>query len=116
MLDVLHYFLEEDLVERDSIQNSPKTSTRQRIYKQFYDYDYGYPELSSDSYTDGSDAGYAGSPTQIDAYDVDINSGEMRNLKAFNPKDNPAKPYVPATNFDGTSQQPFGNLLDAPLK
>ncbi len=116
MLDVVHYFLEEDLYVHNKGETESKSATREKLYREFYnrEYKYAYKGLEKPSYEE--DIPSATSPTQLDDYDNDLTDNEMRNLKAFNPKNNPAKPFVPATDFDGTAQQPFGNLLDAPLK
>lgn len=113
MLDVLHYFLEQDLVEADSMQHPTKNAHRSRIYREFYGVTYKYDHQSED-YEETTASGYVGSPTQIDP-DFDVSS-ELNSVRAFNPRENPAKPYVPPTEFDGASAAPFGNLLDAPMK
>lgn len=117
MLDVLHYFLEEDLLSTTKEESVSKSENRERIYKQFYDMEYKYAHKKMEEIdSEIQPKQYSTSPTQIDGYDMDTTAEELSSLRAFNPKDNPAKPFVPATDFDGTSAQPFGNLLDAPLK
>lgn len=115
MLDVLHYFLEEDLYVRDKGETASKSVTREKLYREFYGHEYKYAYRGFED-EDGESASYSTSPTQIDGYETDFATQELRSIKAFNPKENPAKPYVPPTDFDGTATIPFGNLLDAPLK
>lgn len=120
MLDVLHYFLEEDLYVRDKGETASKSITREKLYREFYGHEYKYAYKGFDD--EDEDYGFdepesrSTSPTQIDGYDTDAAIQELQSIKAFNPKQNPAKPYVPPTQFDGTASSPFGNLLDAPLK
>ena len=115
MLDVLHYFLEEDLQSTTKEEAISKSENRERIYKQFYNTDYKYAHKKIEEF-ETSTQQYSTSPTQIDGYDIDASAQELSSMRAFSPKDNPAKPFVPATDFDGTAEQPFGALLDAPLR
>jgi hypothetical protein len=117
MLDVVHYFLEEDLYVHDKGETASKSATRVKMYREFYGREYKYAYKGYDEPTADQNISASGSATQIDDYEDDLDAeSQLRSIKAFNPKNNPAKPYVPPTEFDDTSITPFGNLLDSPLR
>jgi len=100
MLDALHFYMEEDYLVSDAAQAQQKTHVRTVIYREFYGIDYKYGQQQKQSqgrqYLD---------PNQD--YDDDLS-----DVTAFSPT---AKPYTPATDFDPSSPEPFGGLLDAPI-
>ena len=83
-LDVIHYFFEEDSSFSTREEAIAKTEMRKRFYRMLYDMDYIYG--LSDKETSGAEG-----------YDVDD-----------------VKPYVPPTDFNPESINPFGSVLDAP--
>jgi hypothetical protein len=104
MLDVIHYFLEEDLLNQPFDGSEAKSKMRESLYRSMYERDYRY-KVSSDN------QGYnysTASGVPSDAY---------AGTDVENPLDLPkkqTKPYVPPTNFDEDSLLPFGKLLDPP--
>jgi hypothetical protein len=100
MLDVVHYFYEEDL-NYASVEQAQMTDARRlTLFKQLYGTDYKYASEDIKNKTAGSSANF----------DFDFD-----NLAPFDPTNAETKPFVPATNMDETSSNPFGDILDAPI-
>ncbi len=103
MLDVIHYFFEEDHLRFESGEHAEAASKlRVRLYEDLYKTEYHYALKSS-----GSNAGrkYVGKNEDFD-FDSSIpgsSSGEV-------------KPYIPPTQFNSDSADPFGGVLDAPIR
>lgn len=96
MIDILHYYFEEDLNNVSHEQIEAKSQSRSVIYKTLYgtQYKYGTSGSSTNYQADGSSDG---------------------GLREFDPLNDVTKPYVPPTDFDEGSPLPFGQVLDAPL-
>lgn len=94
MLDVIHYFYEEDLNFHTVEHAKMAESRRVAIYKHLYDVDYKYA-------TSGAATSNAG--------------GDFGDLEPFDPSNAPVKPYFPPTEVDADSYNPFGSVLDAPI-
>ena len=86
MLDVVHFFFEEDYRYSTMEQAKAVEGLRASLYETMYHTKYKY---SSGNRTNGNN-------------DFNLNSGET-------------KPYIPPTDFDPTSGLPFGQILEAPL-
>lgn len=86
MLDVIHYFYEEDLNFSSHEQMQMAEKRRVHIYKEMYLTEYKY-QVSASS-------------------DV---------VEPFDPAGGGTKPYIPPTEFDPDSYNPFGSALDAPI-
>lgn len=119
LVDVLHYYFEEDLTHSSELQANSRTVTRENIYKNLYDteYKYGYLNNVSSNGTDNNvvkldNASGVSTPVEFDTEPED----NLSDIKPFSPKKRKeVKPYVPPTQFDGASEVPFGNILDAPI-
>jgi hypothetical protein len=100
MLDIVHYFFEEDLTASSGEEVEAKTKIRTLIYRDMYNKPYNYGVSNSEqSYNyDTANDGYVG------ATDDTITD----------PLKPPVIPYTPTTEFNADSSLPFGNLLDAP--
>ena len=86
MVDVIHYFFDEDFRYASVEGAHVHGAIRQHIFKNLYQKEYKY-SLKSDN---------ASSTTSSnDGLEV--------------------KPYIPPTEFDGETGLPMGGLLDAPL-
>ena len=86
MVDVIHYFFDEDF-RYASVEGAHLHGVvRQHIFKNLYKKDYKYSLKSDES-----------SPT--------ADSGDGKAVK----------PYIPPTEFDEETGLPMGSLLDAPL-
>lgn len=107
MLDVLHYFFEEDMFYSSAEQAEGRDRARQQIYRQFYESEYPYAVA-------GSSSNYQGS---VRNFDEAITEEEEAKLTPFDPlqKKQPTKPYVPPTRVNANSPLPFGDALDGPL-
>lgn len=86
MVDVIHYFFDEDM-RYGSIESAQMHGTfRKHIYRNLYDKSYLYAIGSGDT----SESTFAEDGTEI-------------------------KPYIPPTEFDADTGMPLADLLDAPL-
>lgn len=103
MLDVIHYFFEEDMHVSAEGEAEAKSEVRSIIYSSLYGSTYKYAiKTKGRSYAaDGSN------------YPSDGLMGE--DLTPFDPEQTITKPFIPATDFDAESPLPFGRDLDAPL-
>lgn len=105
MLDVLHYFFEDDLNMSTAEQAEARDKTRTAIYEELYGRRYAHAT--------GTSAG--GKQRQSQNFkDFDIEEPQQENVHSFNPAEKP-KPYIPPTRFDERSARPYGSVLDAPL-
>ena len=105
MVDVLHFFFEEDQLRYQSGEQAEAGSKmRQRLYRDLYDTEYKYAITGTSG---GSTAGgrkYIGKNEdfEFDSAVPGATSGKV-------------KPYIPPTQFNPDSIDPFGGVLDAPL-
>jgi hypothetical protein len=100
MLDVVHYFYEDDL-NYASVEQAQMTDARRiTIFKQLYGTEYKY---ASDEVKNRA----AGNSSTFD-FDFD-------DTVPFDPTKAETKPYIPPTEVDGSSFNPFGDVLDAPI-
>lgn len=101
MLDVLHYFLEDDMNYSTPEQAEARDRSREAIYENMYSSSYKYGHTKDSRTSVPKD------------FDEPVNEEKMP--EPFNPAQKP-KRYVAPTNFDGEAALPFGNVLDAPLE
>lgn len=100
MLDVLHYLFEEDATYDYTEQVEHKSSMRKVVYKTLYNTDYAYSATVRDSSPNSFNGDDSGVDTEV------FNSSMNREVK----------PYMPPTNFNPDSPNPFqGTLREAPL-
>jgi hypothetical protein len=104
MLDVLHYFFEDDINFSTAEQADAREKTRSSIYEDLYGSSYKYGSNKS-----VADMAYGDTPS---TQDFDAPRDEVQ---PFNPAVKP-KPYKAPTKFDPDSAVPFGSALDAPLE
>jgi hypothetical protein len=102
MLDVLHYFFEDDLNYSTAEQAEARDKTREAIYDELYSSSYKYSRNKS-------------SGTYEPVAEDDADALEEKMPEPFNPAVKP-KGFIAATKFDAEAPMPFGNLLDAPLQ
>ena len=107
MLDLLHFYFEEDNNYSSEEQMKSRSKVRENIYRDLYNTEYKYAvEETRQAGTSGATANFdLGDPLEDAAGD----------LKPFDPLAGPPKPYIPPTKFDPDAAKPFGNILDAPL-
>lgn len=102
MLDVLHYYMEEDYNFSNSEQVEAKSKLRKTIYKTMYNKEYKF-----------------GTETEKDfslPQDFAIQEEGATSSQEEDPLKGPTKSYVSPTEFNPDSMKPFGNLLDAPFE
>lgn len=104
MVDVLHFFLEEDMSYASGEQAEAQSKMRSNIYSTMYGtrYKYGYESPESKNKRIFEEA----------LAEPDI----VEDLKPFDPIKPPTKAFMPASNFNPNAAQPFGLDLDAPLR
>ena len=108
MIDVLHYFFEDDMNYASAEQADAKDRTREIIYQDFYGHVYAYSNTQT-----RANANYSASGQGIVR---DFNAAdEEEKIEAFDPMKKPPKPFVPATQVNASSPKPFGSVLDEPL-
>ena len=105
MVDVLHYYFEEDMIATSNEQAEAKSKTRVSIYQTMYGRDYKYVYK-------GDTSQKVKSPEDYETED----GPDMADIKPFDPKREPTKAYFAPTDFDPDSSSPFGNGLDAPMR
>ena len=99
MLDVLHYLFESDTDFYSKENLEAKDFSRKIIYKNIYntEYPYAQPTAQSSSYED------------FDYANNDYSSSQAAQTTSV-------KPFIPATNFNPDSPNPFqGSLRESPL-
>ena len=102
MLDVIHYFFEEDSTFISQEHLETREGVRKNIYTQMYERPYKYFRGKSNSSTNSYAGGISGEESFEDLTPVD-------------PLKPPTKGYVPPTDFDPSRPKPFGGVLDAPI-
>ena len=104
MFDVIHYMFETDALPPSAEVAEARDSIRHTIYKELYNKDYEYGEKKSKRLTGDPEIDYPldenDIPTPVDPFE----------------RSQTVKPYVPPTSFDESSFNPFGGVLDAPLR
>jgi hypothetical protein len=96
MLDIVHYYFENDSIGEKEEQDA-KLKMRRTLYTQLYDRPYTWG-----TETDGREFG-----TQtVASGDVYAGGGDPQLTH---------KPYIPPTPVNAASPKPFGTVLDAPL-
>lgn len=101
MLDVFHYFFEEDALWSSTAEHAEaKDAVRTEVYSGLYSRTYNYAAAKSRQIDfDNIDAPLDDMPIPVDPFE----------------RSNSVKPYTPATDFNPDAQRPFGQILDAPL-
>jgi hypothetical protein len=102
MLDVVHYLFEQDATVTSEAEFDTKNSVRDVIYETVYERKFAYSTKGSKDFSSDTQAG---------------NSEPFDEFGNYIPsKTNNVKPYVPPTNFNPDSDNPFGSVLrEGPL-
>lgn len=104
MLDVLHYYVEQDFRYSTAEQSEAVSKSRTALYEMYgIDYKYGTSSSSNSGTTYGGRV-----------YITD-DSPSNADLVPFDPANQKPKPFVKATDMNPDSSMPFGSILDAPL-
>lgn len=101
MLDVLHYYMEEDYNFSSPEQVDAKAKLRKTIYRTMYNTEYRFGANTS-------------SNKNVTASGIDLDN--LESVEPVDPLKGPTKSYVPPTDFNPESIKPFGDVLDAPLE
>lgn len=98
MLDVIHYFYEDDL-NYASVEAAQMAEARRiSVFKKLYGVDYAYASPDTKNKV---------------ASNMDF---DLDDPVPFDPANAPVKPYIPPTEMDADDFNPFGDVLDAPIK
>lgn len=110
MLDVLHYFFEDDLFYSSAEQAEGRDRSRVAIYQDFYNSSYVYSAQKS------SNAGGQGITRNFDDLDL-MSEEEEAKIVPFDPlqKQKAVKPFMKPTTVNAAADQPFGDTLDGPI-
>jgi len=104
MLDVLHFFFEEDHRYSTFEEAEYKDVFRSKIYKDMYNVDYAYySERKEEGVKDFDDSAIE-EPEEVED-----------PIQPFSPRVKQAKAYVPPTELTNNVERPFGDILDQPL-
>ena len=107
MLDVLHYFLEDDFRYSSEYEPLYKDNFRKNIYNSFYGVEYKYMSNEEEE-KDLSNDNIGG----LDGPEEPLEPEEI--IEPFNPRKASVKPYIEPTQVaDGAL--PFGSILDQPM-
>lgn len=112
MLDVLHFYFEDDFNYSSAEQAEAHGKVREGIYKELYGVDYRYASKSSGSKNGGVST--ASGSFMDDELGIEEDSTE-EVITPLNPKIEKPKQYVPPTSFNPDSSNPFGDILDSPI-
>ena len=100
MLDVLHYYMEEDYNFSSAEQVEVKANLRKTMYRTMYNTEYKFGVTSNKNNTVTASG---------------INLDNLESVEPVDPLKEPTKSYVPPTDFNPESIKPFGDVLDAPI-
>lgn len=101
MLDVIHFYFEEDCRYGTAEEAQAVSAIRTSLYETLYKVPYLYKAKGSTN--SGSNTGRQ------------YISDSEDDLKPFDPLFAETKPYVAPTEFNPESAMPFGSVLDAPI-
>lgn len=102
MLDVLHFFFEEDLNYSTGEQAEAVSKIREMIYRDMYGTIYKYA--------------YKDSNKKTKSFDEDEDDFDLDDVVPYDPTSKQVKPYFPATEFDAEVGLDFGvGKLEPPM-
>jgi uncharacterized protein (DUF2141 family) len=104
MLDVLHYLFETDALPSSAEAAEARDSIRHSIYGDLYNKEYKYGGKKTKTLTGDPEIDYP-----LDDSDIPVPVDPFERSQT-------TKPYVSPTSFDDASPNPFGGVLDAPLR
>jgi hypothetical protein len=110
MLDVLHYFFEDDLFYSSVEQADGRDRSREAIYRDFYNSSYAYSTGA------GSNSAGGGVSKNFDNFEF-MSEEEEEKIVPFDPlqKQKAIKPFIKPTSVNAAAAQPFGDMLDGPI-
>ena len=110
MLDVLHFFFEDDLFYSSVEQADGRDRSREAIYRDFYNSSYPYSTNARSNSAGG------GVSRNFDSFEF-MSEEEEEKLVPFDPlqKQKAVKPFINPTQVNAAAAQPFGDMLDGPI-
>lgn len=102
MLDVLHFFFEQDSRYTTREESEVVDNMRRRLYRELYSMEYAY-QVGAGGAGGARGRRYIDPRSDPTSFDPLISSQET-------------KPYIPPTDFQPDSSMPFGSTLEAPLR
>jgi hypothetical protein len=113
MLDVIHYFFEEDMNYSTGEQAEAHGKVRKNLYRSMYNREYRY---AAHSMGNGKTT-YGGTEADFNSaeFDSSVPTEAEAPVSVFNPRASQTKAYTPSTNFNPDAAKPFGEVLDQPL-
>lgn len=109
MLDVIHYFFEEDYRYTSVEQANFKDGFRETMYKGLYDVEYEYTSGSREKQT------YKDFDENIDDSMDDFEQKDSEIIEPFSPRTKQVKSFIEPSIPQDSSSRPFGQILDEPL-
>lgn len=108
MLDVLHFFFEEDYRYSTYEEAQHRESFRNTVYKNLYNVDYEY---NFEKEEDKNKENFKDFDQEYPVEEIEVEDP----VQPFSPRLKQTKAYVPPTEFNEDSNLPFGDILDQPL-
>ena len=108
MLDVIHFFFEDDMNYSSGEEAEARSHTRELIYRDFYGKKYKY--ASSRSSAEYTSAGGSISKNFDSPFE-----DEEETAVPFDPLKGPTKSFVPPTPVNAAMSRPFGAVIEEPL-
>lgn len=102
MLDVLHFYFEEDFGHPSAESAARNSLMRETLYTSLYEMEYKYKIESP---------GESKPKTYEDYEDAD-DAEDYSDINVFSPS---TRPYVAPTEMKNDEKKPFGDILDSPL-
>lgn len=102
MLDVLHFFFEQDSRYTTPEEAEVVDNLRRRLYRELYNKHYAY-QVRPNGGSGNQGRRYIDPRSDPGSFDPLMESQET-------------KPYIPPTDFQPDSSMPFGSTLEAPLR
>lgn len=115
LLDVLHFYFEEDTVFSSEEQLSSRSKIREAVYGNMYGTEYKYKYVPQKTSSSAGPASNSYQPSATQDFDH-LTDGE--EISPFDPKTTPRKPPLDESSVmwaDNSASKPFGDLLDAPM-
>jgi len=109
MLDVVHFFFESDLLSESAEFAEAKSKMRSSLYREMYETTYKYPVGDT-----GKSYNYSTASGEESVFSAGNAESTVAPFDPDKPDKGPTKPFVPATEFDPDTPNPFGGVLDPP--
>jgi hypothetical protein len=112
MLDVIHYFFDQDMNYSTAEQAEAHSNMRSSVFREFYHTEYVYG-INNSKNSEFGQSSYVSADFDLSSEEQVVPLDPFKKSQESVAKE--VKPYVPATNFNNDSEKPFGSILDSPL-